>query len=201
MHLLSPFCPLYLPIIWTSPAYTRLALGCPASSLFLPLLSEHQILLRPHFHESTPCSKALSIHQLELRLFNILSKHLNTVPNSSLSRFLALLWIHTVYLYVHSQMCLLRCYPSAKARPRCHLLHAVFLIAPIESYFLFCTHRVPSLECNSNGICHIIFGIWSCLIHLMHCILLEIRDQVLWIFISFWMPCTRETFSESLFYE
>lgn len=56
-------------------------------------------------------------------------------------------------------MCLLRYCPPVKAKPRCHLFHAASLIAAVQSYFLFCIHRVPSLEYNSNGIMyHILFG-------------------------------------------
>lgn len=120
--------------------------------------------------------------------------------NSSLSRFFAILWIYIVHSFVHSQMCLLWYYSPVKTRPRCHLLHTASLVVPIESYFLFSAQRVPSLAWTQMA--HVTyclaFGV-SWLIHLMHWVILEIRDQALFIFMSFWMPCTRETFSKSLF--
>lgn len=67
--------------------FSSLHLACfrmpllPASPSPFPLNTTKQlILLMPRFHQSAPYSKGLSSHQIELRLFNNLSKYLNTVP-------------------------------------------------------------------------------------------------------------------------
>lgn len=136
----------------------------PASSTSFPLNLTNQLsLLTVYFQLSALCSKALSIHQIELGHVKSLNKHLNTVR-----KLLIRIPCHSaciVHPYIHSQRCLLRYYPPVKGRPRCHLLHPAFLTAPVESYFLFGTLRVLSLQYNSNGTCHILFGIWVLLTH------------------------------------
>jgi hypothetical protein len=55
-------------IIWTFQAYIRSALGCPASSSSAPIplhITDQLMLLRPHFHQASPCSEALPTHQIE----------------------------------------------------------------------------------------------------------------------------------------
>lgn len=86
MTLPSLCCLLSTPTTTQILHFSSLHMACfrmpllPAPSYPFPLNITNQLILPvPLLDDSFPCSKALSIHQIELRYFNVLNKHLSTV--------------------------------------------------------------------------------------------------------------------------
>lgn len=86
MTLPSLCCLLSTPTTTQIRHFSSLPMACfrmpllPAPFYLFPLNITNQLILPvPLFDDSFSCSKALNIHQIELRHLNVLNKHLSAV--------------------------------------------------------------------------------------------------------------------------